>query len=222
MTPIRNGMMIFPDDIPAINVKKRTPRVQLTLAASACCQCTRCTDLCPRALLGYPLEPHRMVRTSLSVVAEDPQAFTEAALCCGCGICEIAACCQSISPRIVISEMKQILSKNKLRFTADREYTPDPQREYRMLPSDRWMEMLGVKKFDRLPPLSDGVYRPTRVTLTMKGHIGAPSIPAVKVGDSVKIGDKIADAAEGLSLPQFAPISGKVSFVDGEKIIIEE
>ena len=151
-----------------------------------------------------------------------PRMVLAATLCCGCGICEIAACCQSISPRIVISEMKQILSKNKLRFTADRESTPDPQREYRMLPSDRWMEMLGVRKFDRLPPLADGVYLPRRVTLSMGGHIGAPSVPAVSVGDTVKAGDKIADAAKGLSLPQYAPISGKVSFADGEKIIIEE
>lgn len=222
VTRTTKSYLILPDGIPAIQSKLLNLDRQVKRASSACCQCTRCTDLCPRALLGYPLEPHRMVRTSLSVVEENPEAFTEAMLCCGCGICEIAACCQSISPRIVISRMKEILGKHRLRFTAKKDYAVDPQRAYRMLPSDRWMEMLGVKKFDRLPPLSDGVYRPTRVTLTMKGHIGAPSVPAVKVGDSVKIGDKIADAAEGLSLPQFAPISGKVSFADGEKIIIEE
>ena len=58
-----------------------------------------------------------MVRSSTSLEELDPALYTEASLCCGCGICEIAACCQDISPRAVIYEMKSKLAAKKLRYT---------------------------------------------------------------------------------------------------------
>ena len=56
----------------------------------------------------------------------------------------------------------------------------------------------------------------------MNGHIGAPSVPTVKEGDTVKKGDVIANAAAGLSLPQHASIDGTVTFADATKIIISK
>jgi Na+-translocating ferredoxin:NAD+ oxidoreductase RnfC subunit len=53
----------------------------------------------------------------------------------------------------------------------------------------------------------------------MRAHIGAPSVPCVATGDTVEKGDKIAESGEGLSLPQYASMSGKV-LVAGDKIII--
>ncbi len=49
------------------------------------------------------------------------------------------------------------------------------------------------------------------VTLPMQMHIGAPAVPAVKVGDLVKVGTLIAEAANGLSSPIYASVSGKVT-----------
>ena len=60
-----------------------------------------------------------------------------------------------------------------------------------------------------------------KVEIRMSQHIGAPSVPAVSVGDMVTAGQLIANAGAGLSVPQYASISGKVSFVDATKIIIE-
>ncbi len=54
----------------------------------------------------------------------------------------------------------------------------------------------------------------------MVQHIGAPAIPIVKVGDEVKENDMIAKAAEGLSVPNFAPITGRVTYVDDKTIVI--
>jgi electron transport complex protein RnfC len=62
---------------------------------------------------------------------------------------------------------------------------------------------------------------PKSVTIPMNMHIGAPSNPIVKVGDEVKEGDLIASAGNGLSVPQFASISGKVISCDPSKIVIE-
>jgi len=51
---------------------------------------------------------------------------------------------------------------------------------------------------------------PTTVTLPMATHIGAPSIPLVKVGDTVKVGTKVAEAGGRISTPIYASVSGKV------------
>ena len=58
------------------------------------------------------------------------------------------------------------------------------------------------------------------VYVPMVQHIGAPAIPIVKVGDEVKENDMIAKAAEGLSVPNFAPITGRVTYVDDKTIVI--
>jgi Na+-translocating ferredoxin:NAD+ oxidoreductase RnfC subunit len=38
----------------------------------------------------------------------------------------------------------------------------------------------------------------------------------------VQKGDKIAEAAEGLSLPLYAPVSGKITLFENEKIVIDK
>ena len=52
------------------------------------------------------------------------------------------------------------------------------------------------------------------VTLSTAMHIGKPSIPVVKAGDSVKVGSLVAEAAEGLSSPVYSSVSGKVSGIN--------
>ena len=55
----------------------------------------------------------------------------------------------------------------------------------------------------------------------MSQHIGAPSVPSVAVGDTVTEGQLIANCGTGLSVPQYASISGRVTFVDNTRIVIE-
>jgi Na+-translocating ferredoxin:NAD+ oxidoreductase subunit C len=49
----------------------------------------------------------------------------------------------------------------------------------------------------------------TAIVLTNQ-HTGKPNIPSVQVGDTVAIGQKIADSKEKISAPVHSPISGKV------------
>ena len=219
VTKTTKGIVILPREIPAVQMKLRRPNQQATLAASACCQCTNCTEMCPRALLGYPLEPHRLVRGAEDVVRAKPEAFATAQLCCGCGICEISACGQFISPKAMISRQKAILAEHKLRYTSDKKVTPSPDKDARRVPSSRWRSLLGVSRFHREAPYV-GFVACDEVKLPMRMHIGAPAIPAVKIGDTVKEGDLIATAADGLSLPHHAPISGRVAYLDDNSIHI--
>lgn len=52
---------------------------------------------------------------------------------------------------------------------------------------------------------------PKTVTIPMAMHIGAPSTPIVKVGDEVKVGQKIAEASGFVSVPVYSSVSGKVT-----------
>lgn len=54
---------------------------------------------------------------------------------------------------------------------------------------------------------------PSRVVIPMSQHIGAPCSPLVKVGDTVKLGQKIGDG-EGVCSPVHAPVSGVVKAVE--------
>lgn len=217
-----NSLLIIPDTAPAVAHKRITLEDMLRRAASCCCACTRCTEMCPRHLLGYPLEPHKMIRAAMTnAVLDDPELIKTASLCCSCGICA-EVCCQDISPKDVIAHLKGVLAKNKVKYTSgSEEYTPSSDRPYRLIPSSRWQSMLGIKKFDGVPKLLKKKLAASKVEISTHPHIGAPSLPVVSVGDKVKIGQLIAEAANGLSVTQHASINGTVISVTPEKIIIE-
>ena len=220
VTKTTKGILVLPNYTQAIISKKTNEKMAIARAETACCQCTRCTDLCPRNLLGYPLEPHKMVRTAMGAIEVMPEMVLSATLCCGCGICETLACSQGISPRAVIANYKTVLAKNKLRFNLDGEYGVKEERRYRMVPSDKWMSMLGVTKFDKIADFGTEFTDVTRVEISLTGHIGAPSVKVVNDGDFVNAGDLIAEASNGLSLPQHASITGVIT-VGNDKIIID-
>ena len=51
---------------------------------------------------------------------------------------------------------------------------------------------------------------PKTVTIPVSMHIGAPATPVVKVGDTVKVGTLIAEAAGRISSPVYSSVSGTV------------
>ncbi len=214
------GLLILPDGCEAVRSKFIDGDKSVARAETACCQCTRCTDMCPRALLGYPLQPHKMVRTAKSAAEILPEMVLTANLCCGCGICESLACSQGISPKAVINEYKALIAKNKMRYVGKDEVEPAIERDYRMVPSMRWASLLGVAKYDKVAKYVGAQTDFSRVEIALRSHIGAPSVPTVQDGQRVSVGEKIATGGEGLSLPQYASMNGAVT-VYQDKIIIE-
>ena len=62
------------------------------IGKSSCDQCSYCTELCPRYLLGYHVEPHKVMRSlGFSLSGED---FWNqmGLLCCECSLCTLYAC----------------------------------------------------------------------------------------------------------------------------------
>lgn len=64
----------------------------------------------------------------------------------------------------------------------------------------------------KLPPVV--MPTPKSVLIPLSMHIGAPATPAVKVGDTVKIGQIIAEAGGYVSAKIHASISGKIKSID--------
>ena len=55
---------------------------------------------------------------------------------------------------------------------------------------------------------------PKKVCLPLSQHIGAPAEPVVKVGDEVKVGQRIAEAQGAVSAHVHASVSGRVTKVE--------
>ena len=219
ITKTTKGLLILPNSSPAVQSKFLDAKKSIARAETACCQCTRCTDMCPRYLLGYPLEPHKMVRTAMGAAELLPEMVITANLCCGCGICETLACCQGISPKAVITQYKEVIAKNKIRYVANSAVQAREERDWRMVPSEKWESVLGVKSFDKVSVWKGETSDFSKVEIGTRQHIGAPSVICISEGEEVQKGQVIAQAADGLSLPQYASIDGVVT-IENEKVII--
>ena len=124
---------------------------------------------------------------------------------------------------MVIKEYKKILASKGMKYVAapGQEFIPEENRDSRMLVSQKWKEVLGVAKFDKHPTYIAKDLTADKVEIRMAQHIGTPSVPCVSVGDKVTVGQMIATAGPGLSVPQYASITGAVTFADDTRIIIE-
>jgi len=217
-----NAIIVLPENHYLVNRKNSDIQIEIHRAASSCCQCQACTDLCPRFNLGHPIEPHKIMRAASSNNFSDTQAFINTFYCCGCGVCEMYACPQGLSPRKIIQLIKSGLRSAGIKPPKDAEAGPvNEYREYRKVPIERLMARLGVSEYKATAPL-DNVLKTgyNKVTENLSQHIGIPAKPCVKQGDTVKAGDVIASPADGLSVAIHASIDGIVGEVTDKYIMI--
>ena len=57
------GVLVLPDDHVVVRRRRQEWKQIARIGRSACDQCSFCTELCPRWLLGHPIEPHRAMRS---------------------------------------------------------------------------------------------------------------------------------------------------------------
>lgn len=220
VTKKTKSLLILPNEIPAIAVKNISAERMVRRTSSACCQCSFCTDLCPRHLLGYPVQPHRTMR-AVSAGLVQPNDLLTAALCSGCSVCTLMACCQGVAPSAAMWEVKRSLKKHRLAYRGGAPVAPDPERDYRMIPVGRFKSRIGVAEYDRPAKyLADFTVKQTDFALLLSQHIGKPSVPLVKAGETVTAGQMIAKADAGISAALHTPVSGKVTAVTGSCIEI--
>ena len=221
VTKTTNAILVLPKDHTIVTKKQRTSSIDLKRAASICCQCYTCTDLCPRNNLGHPINPALFMRAASNHDFRDLNPYLDAAFCSSCGVCEMYSCPQSLAPRSLLADMKGGLRKAGVRPPQGVQPKPvQESREYRKVPEERLMARLSLTKYDKDAPMDETLVAVPKVTINLSQHIGAPAQAIVKVGDQVTRGQMIAQPANGLSVAIHATICGKVTEVTDRHIVI--
>lgn len=222
ITKTTNAIIVLPEHHKVVERMNYNIETERKRAASACCQCRTCTDLCPRHALGHPIEPHKIMRAVANHDTSDLKTFINSAYCSSCGLCEKFSCPQSLSPRTVIAEFRNGLRAAGIKPERIDKSEVVPDRELRKAPVKRLKQRLDLARYDVPAPLHDICWEVSSVKIPMSQHIGAPAIPVVKQGDIVKTCDVIGKAAEGLSVNVHASIDGKVVEVNDKYVCIEK
>ncbi len=223
VTKTSNAVLVMPKN--AFIVLKRTSHIRIDMkrAMAACCQCQMCTDLCPRHLLGHPIEPHKFMRSATSGVTKDVSPYINTMFCSQCGLCEMFSCVQSLSPRTLIRECKTGLQKNGVSVPKGTPMkTVSLERDYRRVPMERLTARLGLVKYNVPAPLKDELLEPKTVKILLAQHIGTPAKAVVQVGDIVVTGQVIGRVdSEKLGVNLHASIDGTIIDVNEKFITIQ-
>lgn len=220
VTKTTNAVIILEKSHLLVQKKKRNPAIDIKRAASSCCQCQTCTDLCPRHALGHPIEPHKFMRSAANQDFAQLQVFLDSMFCSSCGLCEMYSCPQGLAPRSLLADYKAGLRAAGVKPPVETAAPVKESRSYRKVPEKRLEARLGLSKYETEARLQEDKVLPGKVEIKMSQHIGAPAVPNVKIGDQVKAGQMIAAPASGLSVGIHASIDGKIVDVNPQHVVI--
>ncbi len=221
VTKTTGGLLILKRSHRQILRRMLSMEQQARLARSICCQCNRCTQLCPRHAMGLPVEPHKAMR---AIASGNGKLLGNAAgvlACSSCGLCTNFACEMGLTPSEVMATLKLELGKAGIRHTPETEIIPEPWIALKAVPVKRLIARMNLAAFDRPAPLSNKTVVPKRVQMKLRQHVGKASEPVVKVGDKVVKGQLIARIPDNsLGAALHASISGTVTGVDDQTITL--
>lgn len=216
------GILVLKKDHPLISKKQPNSPMDLKLVKAACCQCTYCTQLCPRNSLGLNVQPHKAMRAAGNADGGLLGDFNGIFSCCDCGLCTYYACNFGLKPSLMMSNMKKGLLQQGIRPQKEVYAEWDRGLENKKVPVSRLISRLGVGGYDVPAPLAENFAQVKKVVIPLKMHIGVPAAGIVKTGDFVKKGQLIAAVNENdLGANIHASISGTVAKVTNDFIEIE-
>jgi Na+-translocating ferredoxin:NAD+ oxidoreductase RnfC subunit len=142
-----SGLLVLPAGHPVVRNRKRKLAQELRRAKSACVECRLCTEACPHALAGAPLEPHLALRVLAHRGRGDEKgsAARAALSCTGCGICDVV-CPAALHPAAIYLGLGAALRDEgvpPLEYPA----APHPDREGRRLSIDLLTARLGLSEY---------------------------------------------------------------------------
>ena len=211
-----SGIIVLPEDHYVTRSRKRPPRVNIKYAISACIQCQMCTDVCPRRNLGKFVCPDKVMKGISYGIISEPRHMTTSFLCVECGVCTHYGCPMGLDPCGMMSKTKRELAAAGLKNPHDAGgLVVNEFRNYRKVPVKRLVSRLDIDDYDMDAPINDSEVKIDRVSIPLKQHIGAPSIPVVGIGDRVEKGQIIATIPEnGLGANYHASISGIITNIN--------
>ncbi len=224
VTKTTNALLVLPKTSVVVEKRKSNTKVDINKAKSACCQCQMCTDLCPRHLLGHPIQPHAFMNAVANNVVTQTSAIIDTLYCSQCGLCEMYSCFQGLSPKTLIGDCKAELRKNGVAMPKNVEARPvEPARDYRRVPMARLTARLGLSQYNH-PALLDesATVKNGTVKIKLTQHIGAPCVALVSKGDKVEAGQVIGSTDDGkLGVKIHASVSGTVTDVNDNFVTIK-
>jgi len=222
------GLIVLPDEHVVVRRRRQDWQQIARIGRSACDQCSFCTELCPRWLLGHPIEPHRAMRSlEFNLVGEANVIGT--AFCCECNLCSLYSCPEDLDPKNVCTQNKQRLAAENKRWE-DPPFNPrrpELHMENRKAPMSRLVQKLGLAGFHNVGPLDNRLLATDRVGIGLKQHRGAACEPVVKAGDRVTTGQVVgrrplSDGKPALGAPVHASIEGTVTEIADGVVWIEK
>ncbi len=221
VTKTSGALVVLPREHHLVSRLKKSFAEMNRIGKSACDQCSYCTEFCPRYLMGYDIQPHKVMRT-LGFTHSGNDVWNEFAdLCSMCGLCTLYACPEELYPREANIQAKKVLASQGKRHEQKKEVKLHPMKNGRKTPTKRLIKKLDVARYDVASPFREGFPEPDEVKILTKQHVGAPAKPLVKIGAKVGKGDVIARPDEGaLGSVIHASINGVVTHVSDEFIRI--
>ncbi|MFA8341651.1 MAG: 4Fe-4S dicluster domain-containing protein [Rhodothermaceae bacterium] len=217
------GIIIIPKDHYLVSRKDRSYENMNRIGKSACDQCSACTEFCPRYLMGYDIQPHKVMRSLEFTTSGEDYWNQFATYCCSCGLCTLYSCPEGLFPREACDQANQSMKEKGIQYKQTREPKLHSMKEYRRVPIKLLLKRLRIDKYEQPTPMVDDSPNPVKVKIPLKQHIGAPTNAIVSLGDSVRTGDVIGKVPEGsLGAQVHASIGGRVTEVTSEFITIEK
>ena len=210
-----SGILVLPEDGYLSNSKTVSWKECQKRAAKSCIQCSYCTMLCPRYLLGHPLEPHKIMRLFASEGdvsnMPDSEVMRSAQLCSQCEVCSVYACPMGLRPSMVNESIKAELAKRGIRPQKRECVSSREERKWRKVPSKRIAARAGVLEYYGIAVQGMAEALPRQVSINLRQGAGLPSEAIVKIGERVHEGQLIARRPENaLGSDLHASINGTV------------
>jgi len=222
VTKTLTGLILLPRDHYLITRKDQPIESMNRIGKSACDQCSYCTEFCPRYLLGYDVQPHKVMR-SLGFTLTGKDNWNQwGELCCACGLCTLYACPEDLFPKEACDQAKADMKAAGIRYVQQRPVAVHPLKEYRRVPLSMLRKRLKVDEYECEAPFRAEAPEPARVRIKLKQHAGKPATPVVSRGDKVGVGQPVGRVAvDDLGAAVHASIAGTVKEVTADCVVVE-
>jgi Na+-translocating ferredoxin:NAD+ oxidoreductase RnfC subunit len=195
VTKTTTGAIVLPRSHRVVERKLTPPKAQAGIGKSACDQCRYCTEYCPRYLLGYPVEPHQVMR-SLAFTATGKDHWNQwASLCCSCGLCTLFACPEALFPKEACDDAKAEMRAAGVKWSGPMTVKEHPMHDGRRVPIKTLVKRLNLQAYDHPAPLRPEPLKPDRVVLRLKQSAGSAAQTRLKAGARVTGGQVVAEPA---------------------------
>jgi Na+-translocating ferredoxin:NAD+ oxidoreductase RnfC subunit len=176
VTKTLGGVVVLPVSHPMIAWYRQGRRQVERIGRSACDQCRFCTELCPRYLLGHPIEPHAAMR-SLGFESPHSPMIAGTLYCCECNLCSLYSC-RNLDPKnVCVNQAAGARAPVAVDESAD--IQPHPRRVPARADetADRQTRLAGFTNVGPLERAGSSGGGPAA-----QAACGAPAIPVVTVG----------------------------------------